>query len=375
MIRVRVSKGRGAGMEFRGTESEILDGEIARVPHEKLRDCVRLALMGVEVPRDEAELVADCLVDADLRGVYSHGVMRLPVYIHHLKKAGPGRIAPRAEIRALREGDAFALIDGGNGLGPVVSAKAMDMAIEKARASGIASVGVRNSNHNGAEAYFSMMALEHDMVGFCATVGGKNILAPWGGLTPLLGNNPFSFAIPSGEELPVVLDMACSVVARGWILLAMKNNWEIPEGFAVNKDGVPTRDAKEAYEGLVLPVGGYKGYGLALIGCILAGVLTGAAIGSEVTDLYQDFDRDQNVGHFMGALSIEKFMPVLEFKGRMDMLIRELKSSKLMKGQEKIYLPGEKEFEAKARNLREGIPLSKGVLDELNKIGEASLDI
>jgi LDH2 family malate/lactate/ureidoglycolate dehydrogenase len=371
MIRVRVSKGRGAGMEFRGTESEILDGEIARVPHEKLRDFVMLALMGVEVPRDEAELVADCLVDADLRGVYSHGVMRLPVYIHHLKKAGPGRIAPRAEIRALREGDAFALIDGGNGLGPVVSAKAMDMAIEKARASGIASVGVRNSNHNGAEAYFSMMALEHDMVGFCATVGGKNILAPWGGLTPLLGNNPFSFAIPSGEELPVVLDMACSVVARGWILLAMKNNWEIPEGFAVNKDGVPTRDAKEAYEGLVLPVGGYKGYGLALIGCILAGVLTGAAIG----DLYQDFDRDQNVGHFMGALSIEKFMPVLEFKGRMDMLIRELKSSKLMKGQEKIYLPGEKEFEAKARNLREGIPLSKGVLDELNKIGEASLDI
>lgn len=220
-----------------------------------------------------------------------------------------------------------------------------------------------------------MMALEHDMVGFCVSVGGKNILAPWGGLTPLLGNNPFSFAIPAGEELPVVFDMACSVVARGWIVLAMKNNLEIPDGWAVNKEGEPTRNAKEAYEGLVLPVGGYKGYGLALIGCILGGLLTGAAIGSEVTDLYRDFDRNQNVGHFLWAISIEKFMPVQEFKGRMDRLIRELKSARPLKEVEKIYLPGEKEFEAKERNLREGIPISTGIFKELNEMGESHLDI
>jgi LDH2 family malate/lactate/ureidoglycolate dehydrogenase len=158
-------------------------------------------------------------------------------------------------------------------------------------------------------------------------------------------------------------------------MLAMKNNWEIPEGWAVNRDGEPTRNAKEAYDGLVLPIGDYKGYGLALIGCILGGVLTGASIGSEVTDLGGDFDRNQNIGHFMWALSIEKFMPVQGFKGRMDRLIRELKSARLMKQVEKIYLPGEKEFEAKVRNLREGIPLSKAILTELNKMGETRLDI
>jgi LDH2 family malate/lactate/ureidoglycolate dehydrogenase len=338
-------------MESKGISTEIPEEEVVKISAQRLKDFAIEALVEVKVPRDEAEITADCLVDADLRGVYSHGIMRLPVYMNHLRKTGPGGVMPKAEITIVKEGDAFALVDGGNGLGPVVSVKAMDIAIKKARTSAIASVGVRNSNHNGAEAYYSVMALEHDMIGFCMSVGGKNIIAPWGGLTPLLGNNPFSFAIPAGEELPVVFDMACSVVARGWIMLAMKNNWEIPEGWAVNRDGEPTRNAKEAYDGLVLPIGDYKGYGLALIGCILGGVLTGASI------------------------SIERFMEVQEFKGRMDRLIRELKSARLMRQVEKIYLPGEKEFEAKARNLREGIPLSKAILNELNKMGETRLDI
>lgn len=362
-------------MDLKGISTEIPEEEVVKISAQRLKDFAIEALVERKVPRDEAEITADCLVDADLRGVYSHGIMRLPVYMNHLRKTGPGGIMPKAEITIVKEGDAFALVDGGNGLGPVVSVKAMDIAIKKARTSAIASVGVRNSNHNGAEAYYSVMALEHDMIGFCMSVGGKNIIAPWGGLTPLLGNNPFSFAIPAGEELPVVFDMACSVVARGWIMLAMKNNWEIPEGWAVNRDGEPTRNAKEAYDGLVLPIGDYKGYGLALIGCILGGVLTGASIGSEVTDLGGDFDRNQNIGHFTGALSIERFMEVQEFKGRMDRLIRELKSARLMRQVEKIYLPGEKEFEAKARNLREGIPLSKAILNELNKMGETRLDI
>jgi LDH2 family malate/lactate/ureidoglycolate dehydrogenase len=362
-------------MELRELVMEIPEEETVRVPAQRLKDFAIATLIEVGVPRDEAEITADCLVDADLRGVYSHGIMRLPIYMHHLRKRGSGGIAPRPRITVVREGDAFTLLDGGNGLGPVVSAKAMDIAIKKAKTSASACVGVRNSNHNGAEAYYSMMALRHDMIGFCVSVGGKNILAPWGGLTPLLGNNPFSFAIPAGEELPVVFDMACSVVARGWIVLAMKNNLEIPDGWAVNKDGEPTRNAKEAYEGLVLPVGAYKGYGLALMGCILGGVLTGAAIGSEVTDLYGDFDRNQNVGHFMWAISTEKFMPVREFKARMDRLIRELKSGRLMKQVEEIYLPGEREFQVKALNLRKGVPISIGVLKELNEMGESRLDI
>jgi LDH2 family malate/lactate/ureidoglycolate dehydrogenase len=299
--------------------------------------------------------------------------MRLPVYLRHLRKTGPGGMTARPEISVIQEGDAFALVDGGNGLGPVVSARAMELAIDKARTSAIAGVGVRNSNHNGAEAYYAMMALEHEMIGFCVTVGGKNIIAPWGGLDALLGNNPFAIAVPSGREWPVVLDMACSVVARGWIMLAMKNHWKIPDGWAVTREGEPTTDAAEAYEGLVLPVGGYKGYALALMGCILGGVLTGASIGSEVTDLGQDFDRDQNVGHFVGALSIEKFVPVRTFKERMDRLIKELKSSNRMKDVEKIWLPGEKEYLAREQNLRDGIPVSRGVLSELNKLGAVKL--
>jgi LDH2 family malate/lactate/ureidoglycolate dehydrogenase len=344
-----------------------------RIPARRLKEFTMEILREADVSESGAEITADCLMEADLRGVYSHGVMRLPVYVRHLRKTGAGGMTARPEISVIREGEAYALIDGGNGLGPVVSARAMEMAIDKARTTALAGVGVRSSNHNGAEAYYAMMALEHEMIGFCVTVGGKNIIAPWGGLDALLGNNPFAFAIPTGTEWPVVLDMACSVVARGWIMLAMKNDWKIPDGWAVNREGEPTTNAEEAYEGLVLPTGGYKGYALALIGCILGGVLTGASIGSEVTDLGQDFDRDQNVGHFVGALSIEKFIPVQTFKERMDRLIGELKSSRQMKGVEKIYLPGEKEYETREQNLRDGIPISGGVLSELNKLGTAKL--
>ncbi len=351
----------------------ISNEDTLRVPVRRLKEFSVKILREVDVPDDGAETTADCLVEADLRGVYSHGVMRLPVYVRHLRKTGPGGRTANPQISVVREGEAYALIDGGNGLGPVVSARAMELAIEKARATAISGVGVRNSNHNGAEAYYAMMALEHEMIGFCVTVGGKNIIAPWGGLDALLGNNPFAFAIPAGTEWPVVLDMACSVVARGWIMLAMKNNWKIPDGWAVNREGEPTTNAEEAYEGLVLPAGGYKGYALALIGCILGAVLTGASIGSEVTDLGQDFDRSQDVGHFVGALSIEKFIPTQTFKERMDRFIKELKSSRRMKGVEKIYLPGEKEHETREQNLRDGIPISSGVLSELNDLGAAKL--
>ncbi len=351
----------------------ISNEDTLRIPAERLKEFTVEILGEVDIPGTDAEITADCLVEADLRGVYSHGVMRLPFYVRHLKKTGPGGMTARPEISVIGEGEAYALVDGGNGLGPVVSTRAMGIAIEKARSTALAGVGVRNSNHNGAEAYYAMMALEHEMIGFCVTVGGKNILAPWGGLTALLGNNPFAFAIPAGAERPIVLDMACSVVARGWIMLAMKNNWKIPEGWAVNREGEPTTNAEEAYEGLVLPAGGYKGYALALMGCILGGVLTGASIGSEVTDLGRDFDRDQNVGHFVGALSIEKFIPVHTFKERMDRLIKELKSSRRMKGVERIYLPGEREHETREQNLKEGIPISRGVLRELNGLGAAKL--
>jgi LDH2 family malate/lactate/ureidoglycolate dehydrogenase len=345
-----------------------------RIPAEKLIDFTHHAFLEAGAPEGDARLIAESFIDADLRGVYSHGIMRLPIYIHHCRKTGSGSINPKPNIRIIREGQSFAHIDGDNGMGHLVSIKAMEIAIEKANKTGMAFASALRTNHNGAEAYFAEMAAKRDMIGYCVTVGGRNIIAPTGGLTPMLGNNPFAYAMPAKNYFPIVLDMACSVVARGWILLAIKNGLKVPDGWATDKDGNPTNDAQKAYDGLVLPVGGYKGYGLAMIGCILGGVLSGAAIGKEVTDLYGDFDRDQNVGNFMWALDISAIMPVDEFKERMDRLIDELKSSRLMPGTEKIYVPGEKEYLIKEDNLRNGVPVTLGVLKELNAMGDSKID-
>ncbi|MGI6558140.1 MAG: Ldh family oxidoreductase [Limnochordia bacterium] len=337
-----------------------------RVPMDELKTFGINCLMRARVPADEAEIISDNLVMADARGVYSHGMMRLGIYIDRVRKGGT---AAKTRIEVVRSDGGTALIDGGNGSGHVISVRAMEMAIDKAGLHGIGAVGVRGSNHNGAEAYFAMQALQHDMIGFCVTVGGVNIMAPWGGRSPLLGNNPFAIAIPAGEELPIVLDMACSVAARGWIVLARKNNESIPPGWALNKEGEPTTDPTEAYEGTVLPVGGYKGFGLALIGAVLGGVLTGAAVGSEVTDFYEDLVKEQNVGHFFAALKVEHFLPIDQFKANMDNLIRELKSVELAKGFDRIYMPGEREFLNLEESRTLGVKVSLGVARELAALG------
>jgi len=338
-----------------------------RVPMEELKSFGTDCLMRAGIPADEAEIISDNLVMADARGIYSHGMMRLGIYIDRVRQGGT---AAETRINVLRSRGATALIDGGNGSGHVVSVRAMEMAIDKARLHGIGAVGVRGSNHNGAEAYFAMQALKHDMIGFCVTVGAANIMAPWGGAAPLLGNNPFAIAIPAGEELPIVLDMACSVAARGWIVLARKNKEPIPPGWALSKEGEPTTDPTEAYEGTVLPFGGYKGFGLALLGAVLGGVLTGAAVGSEVTDFYEDLVEEQNVGHFFAALKIDHFLPIDQFKARMDNFIRELKGVKLAKGFERIYMPGEREFLILEESRTLGIKVSSGVARELVRLGQ-----
>ncbi|MCL1999809.1 MAG: Ldh family oxidoreductase [Planctomycetes bacterium] len=343
--------------------------ETVRIPATVLHDFMFKTFLEVGAPEADARLIADGFHDADLRGVYSHGIMRLPIYIHHCRKQGPGCINPRPEVKIVKEGPSYAHVDGDNGMGHLVSIKAMEIAMAKAKKTGMAFVSLFNGNHNGAEAYYAEMAAKRDMIGYFLIVGGRNIIAPTGGLTPLLGNNPFAYAIPAGKEFPLVLDMACSVVARGWILLAIKNGLSIPDGWAVDKDGNPTNDAQAAYDGLVLPVGGYKGYGLTLIGCILGGVLSGAAIGDQVTDLYGDFDRNQNVGGFMWALDIAAIMPVAEFKARMDGLIQQLRAARKMPGVDRIYVPGEKEYLTKEDNLKNGVPVSVKVLEELNRLG------
>ncbi len=239
--------------------------------------CTQL-LQKLGVPHQEAEVTADTLVSANLRGVDTHGVMRMTYYTAKLRS---GVIKPKVDLTPIRETIATALLDGHDGIGQVISHRAMQIAIRKAKEAGIAYVSVRNSNHLGACAYYSMMALPHDMIGFVFTNASPR-LAPTGGTERLFGNNPWSIAVPAGRQLPVVLDMANSVVAAGKIRVLQKEGKPIPEGWALDVDGVPTTDPEKALKGILLAIGGYKGYGITLIVDLLTGVLADSAYGPRV---------------------------------------------------------------------------------------------
>lgn len=327
------------------------------------RFCLQL-FEKVGVPSAEAKVAVDNLIEADLRGVDTHGVTRIAIYIERLQS---GAVKARPQMKILRETPVSALLDGDHGLGQVVSARAMEIAIQKARAGVVGLVGVRNSTHNGALAHFAMMAVKEDLIGIALT-NTVPLMAPTGGNEAMIGNNPFAIAAPAGKEKPVVFDMACSIAARGKIILAAKKGEKIPLGWAIDKDGLPTEDAQAALEGLILPVGGHKGYGLALMVDVLSGVLTGANFGPGVGPLYNN-PGVQGIGHLLAAINIEAFMPLDEFKARMDRMIRDLKNCKKAKGTTEIFLPGEIEMGIEARRRREGIPLSRAVYDELCALG------
>ncbi len=334
---------------------------------EPLREFITQVFVSHGLPREEAFIVADHLVEADLRGVYSHGVIRVEVYTARLIAKG---VNPKPNIRVLRETPGTALVDGDNGLGQVVGVRAMEIAIKKAKEVGVAHVGVRGSNHLGTCAYYSQMALERDMIGIAATPSGTNIMAPWGGITPLLGNNPFGIAIPAGKEYPVVLDMAQSVVARGKINHAAKTGQPIPPTWALNRFGEPTTDAKEGYAGLVQPVGGYKGYGLSFVVMALGGILNGAAFVHQIPTFDDGIRPNLNMGQFFGAIDIRAFMDPVEFKAKMDEAIRAMHESKLARGVDRIYVPGEIEWLKREERLKKGIPIAPAIWKELKAISE-----
>jgi LDH2 family malate/lactate/ureidoglycolate dehydrogenase len=328
------------------------------------RYCIQL-FEKVGVPTGDAKVLMDNLIEADLRGVDTHGVTRIAIYIERLQA---GSVKAKPQMRVLRETPASAILDGDHGLGQVISARAMEMAIEKAKKGVFGLVGVRNSTHNGAMAFFSMMAVRQDLIGIGLT-NTVPLMAVTGGNQAMIGNNPLSIAAPAGQEKPVIFDMACSVAARGKIILAAKKGEKIPLGWANDKEGLPTEDAKAALEGLILPVGGHKGYGLALMVDVLSGVLMGANFGPEVGPLYNN-PGTQGIGHLLAAINIEAFIPLTEFKARMDQMIRDIKNSKKAKGVEEIFLPGEIEMGIEAKRRREGIPLSRAVYDELCGLGQ-----
>ncbi len=341
--------------------------DIQIVQAEPMRQFSVSVCTAVQLSQEHAKLLTDTLIQADLRGVHTHGVTRLPSYV---KRYQTGEINPRPSIKVVKESGATAVIDGNDGLGLIVGYPAMELAMDKASDYGVGVVTVRNSNHLGMLAYWSMMALERDMIGY-ATTNATPIMAPWGGITPSHGNNPFSYAIPAGSKWPLVLDVAISVVAKGKVRLAALKNESIPMGWAMNKDGEPTTDVQAAMNGLMMPIAGHKGYGMGLVSDVLCGVLSGGLFGIDIaTAGTEGSTRKMGFCHFFMALDIGHFIPVVEFKKRVDKLVSMMKASQLAPGQSKIYLPGEIEFETKRLRIKEGIPYSKAIIKQLKNLAE-----
>lgn len=326
-----------------------------------LKEFCSAELQKMEIPPKDADLITESLVQANLWGVDSHGVARLAIYVKRLRKK---LVNPKPKITILQETPAMALVDGDNGSGQVVAARAMELAIAKARESGVGLVGIRNSNHFGVASFFTTMALRKEMIGI-AISNAHATMVPWGGKSPYLGTNPISVAVPAGQESPIILDMATSVVARGKIILAAQKGESIPVGWAINSDGEATTDAAKALDGAVLPFGGPKGSAIALLIDMAAGILTGAAFGPHIGDLHRNMERPQCVGHMMGAIDISWFSDVDTFKNRMDMMIREIKSVPPAKGVSEVLLPGEIEARIQQRREAEGIPLTPDVINDI----------
>ncbi len=328
-------------------------------------------LEAVGVSREDAQVVADTLVFSDLRGVSSHGVARLATYVRRVKL---GLINPRALPCVVRKTVSTALVDGGNGFGQVATVKAINLAIEMAGAAGVAVVGVRNSNHFGTAAYYAMVAVKAGMIGMVLS-NAAPAMAPWGGTLAMLGTNPLAVGIPAREEPPILLDMSTSVAARGKIRLAARKGEMIPEGWALDSKGQPTRVPQEALTGTLLPISGPKGYGLALVIDLLAGLLTGSGFGRGVKAL-DDLSGPVRAGHFVAAVSVDAFADPVGFLADVDSLIREIRQCPRMAGVQRIYLPGEIEFERSVRLEREGIPLSHEVAADLAALGvELGVDV
>lgn len=336
-----------------------------RVSPEKLTAFSIEALEAAGLGEADAATAARVLVTTDTWGTFSHGTYHLRNYINKIRARG---IDVRARPQIVGEGPAWAIMDGHVALGMVTSCAAMELAIHKAAAQGISYVGVRNSTHFGAAGYYASMALPHDMIGI-AMSNVNPIMTPPGGRTSILGNNPLAYAAPAGEEHAIFLDIALSVVAATKLHTAKTLGQSIPAGWIVDGDGLPATEIGDWPEaGSMVPVAGHKGYGLALLVEVLAAVLSGAAVTQEVKGWIGQLSEAPGTGHAFIAMNIDRIMPIALFKQRMDDMIRQIKNAPKAQGAERIWLPGEMEWEKRSTALREGMALPDMVLDSLAKL-------
>jgi len=335
-----------------------------RVPGGTLVGFIADALSKGGLPRDDARSVGELMIAADLLGVDGHGIFRLPRYLDRLKAGG---FNTHPKIRVDRRTGGTALLDGDNAMGHLVMKRAAELAIEIASENGIGWVGAHHSNHAGVAGVYAMMPVNKDMVGMYVAVGNANHMAPWGGTELLLSTNPIAVAVP-GATQPVLLDMATTNVAYGKIKLARQRGETLPEGWVIDAEGAPVTDPAKAAGGSLLPIGGPKGYGLALIFGLLAGTLNTAAFGRDVIDFNADDKSVTNTGQFVVALDVKAFCDVTAFKNRVDAVRAEMKASPLRPGFDEIRLPGERALAVHRKRSAEGIPLPAPLLKELDKV-------
>lgn len=346
-----------------------------RVPVKKLVDFMEEALEAMGVPSDDAKIIADVLITSDLWGIASHGVAHLRMYHERMKK---GLQLPVTHWTVVKDTPTTAVVDGGNGMGMVVGHHAMKIAIQKARQYGIGAVAVRNSSHYGVAGYYSRMALDEGMVGLSMTNAHPSI-APTFGVTPLLGTNPLAIAVPTDELFPFLFDAATAVVTRGKIEVAARAGKPIPSGWVIGQDGTPVTDTSALIEQMnknqaaLMPIGGigellggHKGYGLATIVEIFSAAFQNGAKLSQLHDTdAQGNPHFLRIGHYFMAIDVEHFLPLAEFKKITGDIMRELRGSTVVPGQERIYTAGEKEFYNTQYVLENGVEVAPGVCKAL----------
>jgi LDH2 family malate/lactate/ureidoglycolate dehydrogenase len=331
----------------------------------KLEAFISSALVSVGIPAEDASQVAALMAESDARGGDAHGIFRLQQYVTQIETGG---INSRPNIRVINDRPGTALLDGDYALGHLVMKRAAELAIEKARRTGVGWVGTRHGNHAGPAHLYARMPMQKDMIGLYFCVGNANLVPPWGGTEVLLSTNPIAIAVPGLRHPAIVLDMATTNTALGKIRLKAQRNEPIPEGWMIDRQGKPLTDPKRASEGFLVPVGGPKGYGLALMFGLLAGTLNGAAFGRDVVNYTKDSKTPSNTGQAILALDIAAFADVQTFKEKVDEVWEMMKSSPTLPGFDEVRLPGERSGLLYAERVTSGVPLGselRKVLDEL----------
>ena len=332
---------------------------------DELINFIRQTLISQFIPEDDAEIISQRMIDADLRGMHGHGVFRLPPYMRRIHEGGYN-INPN--IKNLHDTPVSALVDGDNGFGQLVMTHAADLAIKKAKESGLAWIGLQNSNHAGAAGVYVAMTLSHDLIGIYMAVANANHMPPWGGTDMLLSTNPIAFSIPAGEEDPILLDIATTETSYGKVKVYADMDKKMPVGWMLNKDGTPLTDPKKASEGFLLPIGGHKGYGLNLIVGMMAGVMNQANFGSNVIDFNADFASPTNTGQAFFAIKPDLFQSLESFKKETDIRIREIKNSTPMDPSNPVQIPGHMAVQREKEMKKNGVPVSEKTIQLLSEL-------